>query len=295
MFKIEDDIEIPFIKRQSKYSVVDGRKRCNKCNKIKNIEDFYFRKDNNNYRSDCKECNNICSHRYHENNREKSIIKSKEYHEANKKEVNIRRRKRYEVNREESILTSKKYYDENKEEVNIRRRKRYENNKEELKLKDRKYYNENKEVIKPRKKKYREENKDKIKGYAQSGKGKEARRRFDRKFLSTPKGKISSNISRAIRFSLKGNKHGHHWEKLVNYTLKELMSHLESQFESWMNWDNYGRSKNGEITWSIDHIKPISSFDFDSYEDEEFLVCWSLKNLRPLDFIENIQKRDKIA
>ncbi len=69
------------------------------------------------------------------------------------------------------------------------------------------------------------------------------------------------------------------------------MNHLESKFEDWMNWDNYGRKKG---YWSVDHIKPISSFSFSSYDDKEFKKCWALENLRPLDHIENIKKYNKI-
>ena len=55
-----------------------------------------------------------------------------------------------------------------------------------------------------------------------------------------------------------------------------------------MNWDNYGE-------WHIDHIKPISSFIFESSEDEEFKRCWSLDNLQPMWGIENIKKGNKFS
>ena len=58
-----------------------------------------------------------------------------------------------------------------------------------------------------------------------------------------------------------------------------------------MNWRNYGF---GAGKWTIDHIIPDSSFDYFSMEDKNFQKSWSLKNLRPLDFIENIRKNNKI-
>lgn len=61
------------------------------------------------------------------------------------------------------------------------------------------------------------------------------------------------------------------------------MEHLEEQFKSGMNWDNYGK-------WHVDHIKPISLFVFTSYEDEEFQKCWALENLQPLWAEENLKK-----
>jgi hypothetical protein len=61
-----------------------------------------------------------------------------------------------------------------------------------------------------------------------------------------------------------------------------------------MNWENYGglASNKEVITWWIDHIIPVSSFDF--VKPEQIKECWSLKNLKPLEKIENIKKGKKI-
>ena len=64
---------------------------------------------------------------------------------------------------------------------------------------------------------------------------------------------------------------------LIGYEIKGLIVHLESLFEPGMSWENYGRSKG---CWSIDHIKPQSSFDFRSAD--EVRKCWALRNLRPM-------------
>ena len=55
-----------------------------------------------------------------------------------------------------------------------------------------------------------------------------------------------------------------------------------------MSWENYGRY------WSIDHIIPRSYFNYKDYNDIEFKICWSLLNIRPLEKIENIIKRDRV-
>ncbi len=96
-----------------------------------------------------------------------------------------------------------------------------------------------------------------------------------RKWLSNPRNRLSHSITRAMWQSLKENKGGCHWETLVDFTLQELVVHLESQFIDGMSWNNYGE-------WHIDHIRPVDSFNFDFHEDEEFKKCWSLKNLQPL-------------
>lgn len=84
-----------------------------------------------------------------------------------------------------------------------------------------------------------------------------------------------------MQFALKRAKSGQHWEALVPYNLQQLKEHLESQFDENMNWDNYGSY------WEIDHIIPQNLFNITTVEDKEFQICWSLKNLRPLEKIAN--------
>lgn len=71
--------------------------------------------------------------------------------------------------------------------------------------------------------------------------------------------------------------------ELLGYTLEELMNHLEKQFTEGMTWDNYGE-------WHVDHKIPMSSFDFETTDDREFKLCWSLDNLRPLWEFDNLSK-----
>ena len=100
-----------------------------------------------------------------------------------------------------------------------------------------------------------------------------------------PKRLLNSIISNQIRDALKGKKAGRHWESLVDYTLQDLMAHLESLFEPWMNWENYGK-------WHIDHKRPKSWFKYKDAEDPEFKKCWSLNNLQPLEAKKNFKKNN---
>ena len=96
---------------------------------------------------------------------------------------------------------------------------------------------------------------------------------------------VSYRISRVFSVNLlqalKDNKAGRQWESLVPYTLQELKEHLESQFTPEMNWDNYG------TYWEIDHIIPKNLFHYDTEQNRDFQICWSLLNLRPLTVSEN--------
>jgi len=99
--------------------------------------------------------------------------------------------------------------------------------------------------------------------------------------------RINDAFSSGIYLALRSKKNGRSWEKLVGFTLTDLMIHLESLFKNGMTWDNYGE-------WNIDHIIPKSKFTFSSSDDDQFKQCWSLQNLQPLWASENFSKRDKI-
>lgn len=86
---------------------------------------------------------------------------------------------------------------------------------------------------------------------------------------------INERMSAAIRGSLVGGKGGVSWQRLVGYTIDDLVRHLERQFTRGMSWDNRG-------DWEIDHIRPLSGFQYDSTNDPAFREAWGMANLRPL-------------
>jgi hypothetical protein len=105
---------------------------------------------------------------------------------------------------------------------------------------------------------------------------------------NTLNGRLNANIRSEIGASLKGSKNGRHWEILVGFTLKQLKKHLQKRFKPGMTWKNYGTN------WHIDHKIPIAVFNFSTPEDIDFRLCWALKNLQPLDALENLKKHTKI-
>ena len=68
-------------------------------------------------------------------------------------------------------------------------------------------------------------------------------------------------------------------------TVEEFKIYIESKFDSWMNWDNYGRLNKEKSTWNIDHIIPLSSFNLENRE--EFLRACHYSNLQPMSAYEN--------
>jgi hypothetical protein len=101
--------------------------------------------------------------------------------------------------------------------------------------------------------------------------------------------RLCANMSSGIWQSLKNGKQGRKWETLVGYTAAELIAHLEARFQPGMTWEAYGK-----FGWHVDHIRPIASFAFSSYEDPAFRECWALANLQPLWWQDNIRKKDKL-
>src|SRR5690606_16346442 len=105
--------------------------------------------------------------------------------------------------------------------------------------------------------------------------------------------KLKRRISALLRYHIKKKQSAF---KLLNYSVLDLKNHLEQRFELWMSWDNWGvyDSKNWDDndtstwTWQIDHIMPVSKFNIQSVNDDEFKKCWSLENLRPISSKENI-------
>lgn len=99
---------------------------------------------------------------------------------------------------------------------------------------------------------------------------------------------IKCRMTANINNSLREGKGGRSWERLLGYSLADLMAHLERQFLPGMNWGN----RSG---WHIDHIRPVSSFNFQTVEDPEFFECWALTNLQPLWAVDNLKKGGRWA
>jgi len=104
-------------------------------------------------------------------------------------------------------------------------------------------------------------------------------------------------VSDTIRKALKdngGTKKGYSIFDFLPYTFQQLKENIESKFESWMNWDNYGVYEKNKGKWNIDHIIPQSLLLYDNMDHPNFQKCWALENLRPLEAVENMKKSNKI-
>lgn len=182
-----------------------------------------------------------------------------------------------------------------------RAKERYIRDKEKINKKHREQYAANPEPILAKQKDRYAANKEKKAAYAKANRTKIRirQRAYDKKKRqNNPAYKLRKNISRAIAGALKkqgSSKQGQSMSQYLPYNEYEVCIHMESMFQGWMTFDNYG-TYNKETwddndpntwTWNIDHIVPQALFPYTSMEDENFRKCWSLWNLRPYSAKQN--------
>lgn len=254
-------------------------KFCNTCQQEKNISEFYVAKTSKDgYSSQCKECIKARQARYNASHREEQKKRDAQYRKENYDKIRAREKsperqaylKKYrEEHKEYDSNWHKEYYQQNKEAILARQKKYYQH--PQNKDKKRQYYYNNVEKFKQYQKEYRLKNAEQIKEKDRQ------RHKINR---------LSRVLSYQIWHSLKDVKAERHWESLTAFTLQELKEDLESKFQPGMTWDNQGKEG-----WHIDHIIPQDVFfPFESENDEKFKICWSLYNLRPLWYKENLNR-----
>lgn len=278
--------------------------KCNKCGQEKSQDDF------SKGRKVCKSCRKEYNKEYYNSHQQKFKTNNKNYYLSKKEKLKsaalayyydnqeeiIQKRRDYRKNNLETVLeTNRRYCLKHREKVTRANRAYRFRNKERIDKLERIYILNNKEKIIKAKRLYRLKNKEKIR--------RKMNNYFNNRMKTDTVFRIRKLVSHSIRNFLKTN--GGHKDgsclKYLNYTIQELKIHLESLFDPWMNWNNWGTYKletwddndSQTWTWQIDHIIPHSSFKYTSMEDEEFKKCWALSNLRPLNSKANNLKGSK--
>lgn len=230
----------------------------------------------------------ICIKKTREKNRDRDNLRSREWYKNHQDLIKDYRKE----HKEKTKKQYKEWRNLNKEEVQIKEKEYRDTHKDYYSELNKKYYVDHKEEFREYRQKYYKENVGELQRYSKqyAKEHPEVGRKSGRKRRENITTRLSANVSCAIWCSLRDGKGRIHWEFLVGYTLTTLIAHLESLFESWMTWENYGW---GPGKWVIDHIKPIVAFNFNSYKDPEFLECWALSNLRPLSYEENRDKNSR--
>ena len=129
--------------------------------------------------------------------------------------------------------------------------------------------------------------KEKIKSYYKNKcKNKKLHKIYDEKIEIRKIDRILNNISKRTsrKFASDNVSKEYTHLELLGCNLEEFETYLVSKFKEGMSLDNYGE-------WEIDHIKPISIFNFNN--KNEIFECCNYKNLQPLWKIDNIIKSNK--
>ena len=233
---------------------------------------------------------------YYTKNKEKILERQKEYRKKNKDRLSEQKRKYcqknknilskkkkewYQKNKDRILKQAKEYYQENKDLLSKNHRKYYQENKKRLLKYYReyyqKYYQKNKDLILERQREYCQKNRYKI------NKNDREKNKKDLKY------NLNNKVKRSISHALKDNKNGRRWEILVGYTVNDLIKHLQSTMPKGYDWQDVLEGR-----LHIDHIIPISVFNFTKPEHPDFKRCWALENLQLLPAKENILKNNKI-
>jgi hypothetical protein len=158
------------------------------------------------------------------------------------------------------------------------------NNPEKCKAKQKRHWEKHKNEIREKDKLIKREFRAKF-----PEKNREIQNRHYQKRKQNPQKVLQRRIGNLVRDSLEIGKEGKSWKEFVDFSLADLILHLESQFTDGMSWEIF---LTGEI--HIDHYFPTNLFKFKSVLDYEFKLCWSLKNLRPVWKIDNLSKGDSL-
>ncbi|TXG80232.1 MAG: HNH endonuclease [Spirochaetes bacterium] len=164
------------------------------------------------------------------------------------------------------------YHEKNKINKNKNSKIYYQKNKLKHNENCKNYKIKNKLILSEKKKIYDKNNLENKKQYMVN------RRKNDVLFRLTGNYKTMLGYSIRKKGYLKNSKS----ELILGCSFEVFKQHLESKFESWMNWDNYGNPKDGIFepnkTWDIDHIIPLSR----AKTEEELLKLNHYTNLQPL-------------
>ena len=177
-------------------------------------------------------------------------------------------------------ICRKKERIEKQVEYKIIKKNYYDLNKDKVLLSAKKYREENKDKVLLSDKKYREENKDKVR----ISKRESTKKRYNTDGFF----RVSTQLRKYVRRYFDVKKKETKTMDIVGCTPQELRLKLESKFDVWMNWDNYGYGKG---KWVIDHIIPLSSA---KNIDELYKLC-HYSNLQPLSWVDNMKKSNKLV
>lgn len=211
------------------------------------VENIEYDNRNENFHLGLKRCN-ICKNEFLLDNFYLSVngVYDKNCKECAKADKKIYNKK----NREKVLERTKRYYHKNKEICNKKNREYYQNNKEKVNRKD-----------------------------------QETKRLREKTDIPYRLRRQYKNLLYCA-FKKQGIlKDGRSCKDFIGCSFEDFKKHIESQFESWMTWDNYG--KDG---WHFGHIQHCELFDF--LNESHIKACFHYSNIKPQFWRDNITTQD---
>lgn len=234
---------------------INYMKTCGKCKTEKTLEEFPNKKSTKDGKYPfCKVCKRKEDKITYEKNKQSRLEKAKKYYENNREVI---------LNRVDKVKKAKY------------KKLWYNKNLPMIKEYHKEYIQYHRDEITKQRAEYRKNNKDKIYSY------------MKHKKKTDPVFKLSCAIRKRVAEIIRTK--GFIKNKSLNEYLgcdgETFQKHIESQFTSDMNWDNYGK------VWNIDHIIPLSiaKTNHQVYELNHY------KNLRPLYCKDNFSKNNKLT
>jgi hypothetical protein len=191
--------------------------------------------------------------------------------------------------RNQCKLCRKEYREKNKEKIRQTKKEYREKNKEKIRQSKKEYYEKNKEILSIKNKVYRENDLVRIK--LNKYKREWKRKRCENDLVYKLKVMVEKSFQKSFKKS--GYTKNSRSYRILGCSYEEFKLYIESKFEYWMNWENYGLC-NGEekYGWDLDHIIPISSGKC----EEDIIRLNHYSNIQPLcSYINRNVKRDKIV
>jgi len=169
----------------------------------------------------------------------------------------------------------KKSTPEQREEYNRRRKEKYYENHEEELEKSRLWKKRNPEKVVEYRRGY-------MSGYEK------------KRMENDPLYNVSRTVRNLIKCSIyhKGFTKNSRTFEILGCSYEDFKLHIESHWEDWMNWDNYGLYNGKEnCGWEYDHIIPVSSAKC----EEDIYKLNHYSNIQPLcSYVNRCVKRNNI-
>lgn len=297
----------------------NNTKTCNKCGKVKSLDDFYFRdKTKGIYRPECKDCRKAYlesrkdiireqrragrirnadkireqKHEFYLKNKDKILAKSKERYDANAEAIKVRQREYNKINRELINQRQAKYYEDNKVERQAKQRDYYKEHAAERLAYNKEWASKNADRLREYNRQYLKDNKERIDRQRKLWNEKNAdkmrgwrRENKKRRKETDPLYKLSEQVRTLINnsFRRQGYRKGSRTYQLLGCDFETLYDYLMG---TWI--ENYGTAWNGE-DYHVDHIIPLATAE----TEQDIIKLCHYTNLQMLKPKDNLAKSDK--